>query len=260
MKTILNGFLALVCTGLLFSCGSDNSANSSEQTQKLEFEERKWAKTIGDCEKDACVEIDIRYRKIVDGPTEITSAVNRFFSEGVTESLNSTADDDVRAKNIDQGLDKFIESFERYSTQFPEAPGGWMFKAVGEPLFQGDSLISLSLEVTTYTGGAHPNTVTTLATLNRETGRQIDVGDVVTDVDHFTQLAEEKFRERFELSSNADLDEQGFFFEGGVFNLPENWCIIEDGILLHYNQYEAASYAEGAIELKVNWSELKVVS
>ena len=38
-------------------------------------------------------------------------------------------------------------------------------------------------------------------------------------------------------------------FENDTFQLPQNIFYTEDGLLLYYNSYEAASYADGPKEI-----------
>jgi hypothetical protein len=46
-------------------------------------------------------------------------------------------------------------------------------------------------------------------------------------------------------------------FEENLFSLPENIGLTAEGIKLHYNQYEVASYADGPIELTLPFPEVK---
>ena len=46
-------------------------------------------------------------------------------------------------------------------------------------------------------------------------------------------------------------------FERDEFYLPENIGLTENGLVLLYNQYEVASYADGAIELILPMNEVK---
>jgi hypothetical protein len=45
-------------------------------------------------------------------------------------------------------------------------------------------------------------------------------------------------------------------FEGGKFALPENMGLTRDGVLLFYNSYEVAAYAEGETKFVIPYGKL----
>lgn len=46
-------------------------------------------------------------------------------------------------------------------------------------------------------------------------------------------------------------------FEGDQFQLPLNIFYTDKGLLLYYNRYEIAAYADGPKELLIPYEELK---
>jgi hypothetical protein len=113
-----------------------------------------------------------------------------------------------------------------------------------------DSIFTLRLDFDDYMGGAHPNSYTYLKTYRLQDGKELDLNAILSEGE-LLKRAEAAFREKHELSADADLNEAGFMFENNTFSLPENMALVKGGILLHYNPYEVASYAQGETEIVI---------
>ena len=107
-----------------------------------------------------------------------------------------------------------------------------------------------------YLGGAHGAVFTQLQSFDLSTGNMINVTQKY-DADKLLSLAETKFREIHKLDSEADLNDAGFMFEDGKFTLPENMGLTKEGVLMIYNSYEVASYAQGETRFTIPYSALK---
>jgi hypothetical protein len=66
----------------------------------------------------------------------------------------------------------------------------------------------------------------------------------------FLEFAEASFRRQYSIPEDAPINSTGFMFEDNLFRLPRNIGFENEGIVLHYNPYEAASYADGALVLE----------
>jgi hypothetical protein len=69
-------------------------------------------------------------------------------------------------------------------------------------------------------------------------------------------LAEEMFRIAQAIPAGGDINSTGFMFEGDQFYLPETIGFDSHGMVLHYNQYEVSSYADGPITITLPWAEV----
>ena len=78
-------------------------------------------------------------------------------------------------------------------------------------------------------------------------GKTLSFRDLVIDQRAFLTIAEKEFRKNQEITDEQNLEEAGYFFEKGIYNLPTQFAITKDGLLLFYNNYEAAAYAVGQI-------------
>ena len=69
----------------------------------------------------------------------------------------------------------------------------------------------------------------------------LDAVALLKDADAFTVFAESAFRKQYGISSDAPINSTGFMFEDNQFQLPQNMGLTPQGMVLHYNPYEAAS-------------------
>lgn len=107
-----------------------------------------------------------------------------------------------------------------------------------------------------YTGGAHGNANDSHYLISKENGKKMLLKDVVKDVSKFTVIAEKYFRKNLELAEDADLQEEGFWFETG-FKCNENFYFNDGKMIFVYNQYEIAPYAAGVIYNEIPISKIK---
>lgn len=117
--------------------------------------------------------------------------------------------------------------------------------------------VQLSLGYWTYTGGAHGSAWSEDVLFDKKTGQQLLLADFISDVSPLTTIAEEIFRKDQELTENVDLEEAGFWFENGTFQLNENFSFNSESLDFMYNQYEIAPYAAGMIIVSIPLDKIK---
>ena len=66
-----------------------------------------------------------------------------------------------------------------------------------------------------------------------------------------------KFRAKYKIPANKSINATGLMFEDEKFSLPQNIFYTNKGLLLYYNSYEAASYADGPEELLLPYVEVE---
>ncbi|MCJ7759370.1 MAG: RsiV family protein, partial [Gillisia sp.] len=100
-----------------------------------------------------------------------------------------------------------------------------------------------------FTGGAHGYTSVNYLNFNSKTGDQLWTKDIFED--EFKSYAEKLFRQKNDIPENQPINSTGLFFENDSFQLPQNIGFSKNKIILRYNAYEVASYAEGGIQLEI---------
>lgn len=110
-----------------------------------------------------------------------------------------------------------------------------------------------------FQGGAHPSYSIRCVLLQIPQVRPLKLEDLLVPElrSTFGRLAEEKFRERYSLSPDEDLEEAGYWFESNSFHLPANFRLDPQGLELIYNPYEVAPFSEGVLRLHFSRARLR---
>lgn len=118
------------------------------------------------------------------------------------------------------------------------------------------SIVSLCLDRSSYTGGAHPNTYTVSYLFDLEAGQFIDITQLAEDPEAFRAGAAELLVEKAEQHAEracfwedcdsviARWNEAGLAFDG-------------QGLTVIFSPYELAPYASGEITFHLSWEELE---
>ncbi len=165
------------------------------------------------------------------------------------------------AKSLEELVQRFSKEYQDSVIENPEMPGGWSLKYKVDIEYVDTDMLSLKTFVSTFTGGAHPNSEITLQVFSLKTGKPFAQGDFITSDkrEEFTAIAEKHFRRVRELKPDETYEQAGFHFENNKFALNDNFLVTQDGMLFCFNQYEIAPYAMGMTEVNIPWSDLKTV-
>jgi hypothetical protein len=118
---------------------------------------------------------------------------------------------------------------------------------------------TVGLEFPEFTGGAHPNSLLIYTTVDLRSGRTLALTDIVDEGEEetLTMLAESLFRKIRMLGREVDLEEAGYWFADGKFQLNQNFAFRRDGLVFYFNAYETAPYAAGPTELLIPYDSLQ---
>lgn len=246
-------FLPILALGLLFgSCRDEKKEDKSEpnNTEETSLGFAEVGLTPNDfsaCKDADCPRIRVNYLKFRENG-EAAKTINEHNEQQIVK-IFSNAEADTDAKNITTALDEFIADYKNFKNDFPDSPAGYEVETSQNVIHQNKKLLVLKTEFYIFTGGAHGYGATLYENFNSKTGEVIKNKDLFTDMAGFKTFAEKEFRKKFKVPEGDNINSKGFFFENDAFALPENIAITEDEVLLIYNQYEAASYAEGQLTL-----------
>jgi hypothetical protein len=224
-----------------------------EEKPTLNLVEKSYTSaTLPACEGDICPKIDIQLLK-AEGKSPLATTINTAIEQYIAANLSISPDDEDKIKTIDQGISNFIDSFRSANLEFPDSPAiqGYEFTNTSVVGFENKSLLSLKMETYSYWGGAHGYSSTSYLNFDKEIPELLTTEKLLKDEGKFKELAEKMFREQEEIPMNGNINETGFFFENDTFSLPINFGFEDDELLLIYNPYEVASYAEGQIIIKI---------
>lgn len=153
------------------------------------------------------------------------------------------------AKDYDSLADSFIASYEEMHKKFPGETYGWEAKVKGNIEYQSDQILNIKLDHYTFTGGAHGYQGFRSLIFNPNTGKTIFCDELFKNEKEFKAFAEKEFRNKYKIPSKSNINATGLMFENDKFQLPQNIFYTDEGLLLYYNSYEAASYADGPKEI-----------
>jgi hypothetical protein len=107
-----------------------------------------------------------------------------------------------------------------------------------------------------YSGGAHNMTNTTLIALDRNSGKQLKLADVLSaaGIKALPALLDKAARAQFGIKNTKPLDQNEFQVK--TILVSENFYLTETGIGFLYNPYEIKSFADGEITLFIPFATI----
>lgn len=223
-------------------------------SNELTFEDRYFEKkTTLPCNEN-CPQITVKIPFAKDVPVVADSINKKIFS--VLKGIIYFGEKPYSSTDYKGLLDSFIGSYETVQKDFPEDTFGWEGKIEGRVIYQSDSILNIEINHYTFTGGAHGYQGLRSLIFNPDTGKSIPNDQLFKDKSAFKAFAEKKFRTKYNIPENKSINATGFQFEDDKFQLPLNIFYTDKGLLLHYNQYEAASYADGPKDLFLTFNEV----
>ncbi len=243
MKKILF-LLALMC--FFVSC---------EKEKELEFTTETYTESTTLPCNDNCPTVEVKIPLAKNVPVVSDSINKRIFA--VVKSIIYFGEKPYTSTDYKGLLHSFITSYEDMKKEFPKDTFGWDAKVEGSVHYQTDSILNIRIDHYTFTGGAHGYQGVRSLIFNPKTGKIIPNNDLFSDLNAFTKFAEQKFRTAYKIPENAGINSTGLMFEEDKFALPFTILFNEKGLVLYYNTYEAASYADGPKELQFTYAELE---
>ena len=240
---------------ILISC----NYSKQESVNILEFREVEFSNSAGDCDQDgvACIEITINYQLVEIGAEQIIDSINYQIRESIGTTMAGFLPDSLgKSSDLNILSNYLIKSYEDLREEFTDYAQKWYVEIHSYILRNDDKICCIAIETNSYMGGAHGNDWLEILNFDSRTGNSISWKDLINDQNKFTQIAEKVFREENELANDADLNEEGYFFENGRYRLPENIGLSSEGMLFLYNSYEVAPYFMGRTEYTISWDQL----
>ena len=232
----LSLLLAIVFS--LFSCDKDLTFTKYETVLV--------SLTKGECDNQdaACGKIYIEYPKFKGNDKDIDTKLNN-----LVDSYISALGNGDNAKSI---ADDFINGYTQFITDFPEATANQQnIKSIIKIVNNTNHLLSMVMNSSGYTGGAHGFNFTKYINTDPNTGKQLMLKDIVNDKVKLTSIAKSIFFEKYNINNDEYSLSSQFSFNNNTFELNENFIITDSTINFHYNQYEIASYAQGEFNISI---------
>ena len=235
-----NYSLIILVFFIVFSCKKDSSFIISSETISESYNEN--------CEGDDCATVTIDYVKVT-GDEAVSEKINSKIEAYIIHSLSFNNEDKLVAKTIDDAVILFLQNYEADKKAFPDLIGGYFAEISVDERFASSKFLCFEMNQFMFTGGAHGYSSNYFLNVDSQTGETILIEDLIKP--GFIKYAETKFKEEMEIPLNEPINSTGFWFENDTFYLPETIGITKNEVILHYNQYEIASYAAGPITISI---------
>lgn len=236
-QLILPVFLSLIFLG----CQNDPGTPQFE-----EFTLDQVSELNCDPEEENCAYISIHIPWI-NNPGRRNKLINAHIEQHVIDLIDYQ--DENNYHNLEALSQNFIDNYETSSIEFPEYNIPWEAHVEGKVLTNSPNLLSIEFDLAIFTGGAHGFSSKSFLNIDPTTGEELQHDDLFTR--EFKDYAEAAFRKKHEIPQTEPINSTGYFFENDRFYLPQNIGFLKNKIILRYNAYEVASYAEGSIELEI---------
>lgn len=204
------------------------------------------------CEK--CPEVSIAIPEANEN-SALGKSINTAVREEIIELLDF--DQENKASDIPGAIEAFTKGFQTMQREFPEELTGWEARAEGVKSYEDPALLTLKLDTYIFTGGAHGYGATRYLNFDKATGEELPGTELLKNPEAFSAYAEQVFRKQYGIPEGAPINSTGFMFEENRFVLPENIGLDAGHLVLHYNPYEAASYADGNLILEIPLEEVR---
>ena len=203
----------------------------------------------GNCKGDDCAKVIIDYCKI-KGEKEVTDRINFTVGNSILYFLKGNFEKNIRATTITEAANNFLKSYEDDKKEFPET-SPYMAEVSISSSYSSPTILSLKTDFYSFTGGAHGNGSSKFLNFDPLTGNLMSTSTIFKDKKEFTDFAEEIFRKEKGIPTGDPINSTGYWFENEKFYLPESIGISKTEIIIIYNPYEIASYADGTIEIRI---------
>jgi len=256
----VQGFFALAVCLWLAACGSapasrgDDPAPIRYTLQEQRFESRGCARS-----GQPCAEVLMRYPEFTqEQAPALVDAMQRW----IEQQLSVHGIDGQPAESPRAAARTFIEGFERHVAESRDQAMDWFDRRRVEVLHEDAQVISLAFEMSSFAGGAHPMSIRRLASFDRTTAQLLRLEDAVRPdaMRLLTDLVTRAVRTDLGIAPQVDLADAGFFVDDNRIPPPDNFAVIAEGWLLHYDPYEIAPYAMGPVEIRLRFSEIENVA
>ncbi|QLE01355.1 DUF3298 and DUF4163 domain-containing protein [Galbibacter sp. BG1] len=209
-----------------------------------------------DCPKNCtdCPKVTIQIPQ-AEPAVEAASKINGTIEKFVINTLNYS--EEKTSDSITTALSIFRSDYTQLKERFPEDIIPWEASIKGKVSFENENFASVKMDSYVFTGGAHGYGSVSYLNFNLQTGEELSAKDLLIDEKSFIDFAEKTFRKQEKISPEANINSSGFMFENDNFHLPNSIGFNENGIILTYNPYEIAAYADGLTKISIPFEEAK---
>lgn len=213
----------IIFTSICFSCKDEVTLSFTETS-------------IVD-EDETIIEINIPK---AEGKTKTAKQINTTLTRFVNTALNFEAVNSTKI-STKESIVNFKKAYNDFKTQigktfYTNLPA-WEVLIDGELIYESETLVSIAMNSSINTGGAHSNLVFQFFNFDVKTGQQLETKDLITNVPAFTILAKKYYDRELLSISNESIEA----FKTETFKLPKNLGFSNDGVIVFYDTFNSAT-------------------
>jgi hypothetical protein len=193
-------------------------------------------------------------KAVVSYPVFSDTKINALVQENALYSDNP---DQKKPDSYQDIVKNFIDGFDNFKKGNETTIQTWFKDIDIKVLPQWNNYLGFAYSFVEYVGGAHMNSGLTYKNYNAQTLKLQTTDSLVKPgaKPELTKIGEQIFRKNEKLSATQNLD--NYFFDKGIFVLPENFKLSQKGITFLYNSYEIKPYSSGRTELFIPFEDIK---
>ena len=244
---------------------ADTEIEERKGADKLEisFEQNPIERHYSEGSGNAKLDIVINYPKAKpnsDQVSALANSINHMIETSLVDLIKSYMPEESESTGLEAVLSEISGQLgANYEDAYAKSKikPQWSISIQGEIVFSNPSLVTFTLSDKVYLGGAHGQESFHLASYRLPEGKRLALSDLVEDQKAATALAEQEFRVIVQIDPGASLREAGYGCEDGNFCVARNLGLTRKGLLLVYNPYDIAPYAEGQVRVLIGYNKLR---
>jgi hypothetical protein len=267
VKLLAAVFLASVLTAPYTDHTNASSAMAAATSvQPVRYVVKRFKQTALGCGSDKqeeCAWIEVTYPLITSGAPALKSTMNtRVYQATSGFTLDAIAGGPARPRDdaaVARWLARAVASLAQSRQGCRECSSPWFEERQASVDTNLPFTFTISIISAWYAGTAHPYALTSLENYHPVSGRRIRLTNVFkpSAMPEIARIAERLFRRDKGLSPEASLRDAGFFRDTNQFYLSENFALSRSELVLFYNLYEIATYADGATEITIPYRDVR---
>jgi len=216
-------FSLIILSNICFSCKDETTINFSEIS-------------IID-EGETTIEINIPK---ANGKTEAAKQINTTLTHFVNTALNIEAVYATKT-STEESITAFKKAYKDFKTQigktlYTNLPP-WEVLIDGEVIYKSENLVSIAMNSSINTGGAHSNLVFKFYNFDIKTGQELETKDLLNNIPAFTALAKKYYDKELLSTTNERIEA----FDTNAFKLPKTLGFSQDGVIVFYETFNFAT-------------------
>jgi len=265
LKVILVLFpLILVSCDMFTKADKKESINNAETDKKEDKKEAAYTYELSSFKKNSthcnkgkgqCAKVAVQYPFFKQ---KSASFLNQRIQNKVKATLNNVISEEKPPKaSVEKIAQLIVDDYDDFIEEFNDEKEKWDIELIVTNTFQKNNIASFAFDISSSTGGVHPNKTLEYLVFDLKQQKQLRLKDLIKNQRKLTETAEKLFRKQKSIASGANLQQEGYFFENGKFKLNNNIGIDQYGLVVYYNNYEIAPYSMGPSKISIPFYEIK---